>query len=489
VSSSVPTNVTWIVSGVDLHGFQAFKQEVPNPWIVWDILSPYDSGVSKERCDINSTQIIWVKIHYSYDSRVFDNSTGSLEISGEPATWSSQNGYWMINVSERTIGQSNYTTPSSFEDDQHQASIIWDMVNLTITARDVRTNVGSKTSLNVNGTYAFDSTVWNGTVTFNDTLTKNEVGKFFYSITSMSDPFYGLSIFVSNAVSAIFDRVILNASAMNSRINVGELAHVAAGGIYQYDSSIWNGDFTLNDTLEKNEVGRYEFTVTSFTDPNYDLTAFESNSVSIIWDRVNLTLSCAQERVSVGSVAPIVWTGKYQYDQSRFQGNITLNENIVKNSVGLAQYAVTSISDSLYNLTVFATNDINIIFDELDCRVDIDASAIGKVRLEINVTYQFDKKPVTGANVTVENLQAREIGYGTYIAEVPEWKLYATYHTKIVKEALAKDLDTTALATGNTVVISLAVVIVVLAILVSFVFLKSRKPKIEKITENQSQMP
>jgi hypothetical protein len=111
------------------------------------------------------------------------------------------------------------------------------------------------------------------------------------------------------------------------------------------------------------------------------------------------------------------------------------------------------------------------------------------VRLEINVTYQFDNEPVTGANVTVENLQARELGSGTYVAEVPDWKPYATYHIGIVKETLSKDLDTTALVTGNTVVITLAVVIIVLAILVSFVFIKGRKPKIEKTTENESQTP
>ncbi len=91
-------------------------------------------------------------------------------------------------VSERTIGQSNYTTPSAFEDylfgltlmtGQNQVSIIWDMVNLTITAENTRTSVGSVAVLEVNGTYSFDSTVWNGTVVFNDTLTKDECWQIF----------------------------------------------------------------------------------------------------------------------------------------------------------------------------------------------------------------------------------------------------------------------------------------------------------------------
>ncbi len=483
-TSSVIANISWLVTGVDVQGFYAFKQEAPSPWIVWDVLHAFDYGVSKERCDVNSTQTIWVKIRYAYDGSTFNNSTGSLAIGGQLAEWNEQSVYWAINVSEPIVGQNNYTVPSSFEDklfgltlmiDVKQASIIWDMVNLTITPRNQRIDVGSTARVEVKGTYVFDSSVWNGNVVFNDTLTKNEVGRFAYSATSISDPLYGLGTFETNSVSAIFDRVLLNLSASDTRINVRETAKVLVTGAYQFDNSVWNGDFALNDTLTKGEVGNHGFKVISIVDPNYNLTAFEGNSVSVVWDRVDLILSSPRERVSVGSTAPIIWTGKYEYDQTVFEGNITLNEDSAKNSVELVHYRAENISDSLYGLTTFTTNDISIVFDELNCSVKADTSTIGRVLVEVNVAYQFDGKPVTDANVTVGTVQAENVGYGRYVASLSEWKPYSAYHVRVEKETFEKNLDVSVVVTGNIAVMLLAAIIIVVAI----VFVKYRRLGIE----------
>ena len=114
-ASPVIVNISWLVTGVDVHGFYAFKQEAPSPWIVWDVLHAYDYGVSKERYrDVNSTQTIWVKIRYAYDGSTFNNSTGSLAIGGQLAEWNEQSVYWAINVSEPIVVQNNYTVPSEF---------------------------------------------------------------------------------------------------------------------------------------------------------------------------------------------------------------------------------------------------------------------------------------------------------------------------------------------------------------------------------------
>jgi M6 family metalloprotease-like protein len=473
-TSTVVANVSWLVTGVDVQGFHAYRQDAPSPWIVWDVLDAYDHGVSKERCDVNSTQTIWVKIRYAYDGSRFDNSTGSLWIGGQLAEWNEQSVYWKINVSEQTVGQSNYTIPSSFEENLFglklmigvdQASIIWDIVKLTITVKDERINSGATAKLNVNGTYAFDSSVWNGTASFNDTLTKTDVGRFSCSVSSMSDPLYGLTAFESNVVSIIFDRVLLNVTTLDVRINVGETAKIVVGGVYQYDSSVWNGDFVLNDTLAENTVAKRGFSVISISDRNYNLTTFESNSVSVIWDRVDLLLSSAKERISVGSTAPIVWNGKYEYDQAVFEGNVTLNDDVAKNSVGLVHYKVVNVSDLLYGLTNFTTNEISIIFDDLNCSVKADTSAIGRVLLEVNITYQFDGKPVTDANVTVGTVQAEDMGSGRYEASILEWKPYAGYQVSIEKETFEKNLDVSIAMTTNIAIMLLAAIIIAVAIL------------------------
>ncbi len=484
VTSPEVANVTWSVSGVDVQGFQVYVQDVPSPWIVWDCLQAYDFGVSQQRCDINSIQTIWVRTRYAYEGSAFDNSDGQLWIDGRRADWSPQNGYWTLNVTQDTVGQSNYTVPTAFQDDlfgltlmtgQRQLLIVWDTVNLTVTPRNPRINVGSSVSLEVNGTYAFDSTVWNGTVVFNDTLMKNEVGRFSYSIVSISDPLYGLRTFSSNVASAIFDRVVLNASASKGRINVGEEAKVVITGVYQYDGTIWNGDFTLNDSVVKNEVGRFGFTVTSLTDPNYNLTAFNSNSFSVVWDRVDLALSSSQERVKVGLKAPIMWTGQYEFDGTIFEGNVTLNEDLVKNTIGLVNYTAVDISDSLYNLTTFRTNEVSVVFDDLNCTVSTITSSIGKAKIEVDVRYVFDGKPVTGATVTVGDRPLDEVGNGNYVAEIPDWKPYATYHVSVEKLSLTKNLETTVLLTANTVFISLIAFIIVLIIIVLVIYRKTHR--------------
>jgi hypothetical protein len=326
----------------------------------------------------------------------------------------------------------------------------------------------------VNGTYAFDSAEWNGTANFNDTLSKNDVGRFSYSASSISDPAYGLGTFKSNTVSVIFDRVLLNATALNARINLGETAKIVVTGVHGYDNSVWNGDFALNDTLVKNTLGRRWFSVTSISDRDYNLTAFESDSVSVIWDRVDVMLSSAEDRISVGSTAPIVWNGKYEYDQALFEGNITLNDNVVKNSVGLVNYIVANISDLRYGLTNFTTNEVSIIFDDLNCSVKADTSAIGRVMLDVNVTYQFDGKPVTDANVTVGTMQAEDTGSGRYEAIMSEWKPYAGYRIIIEKESFEKNLGFSVAVTANITIMMLAAIII--AVVALFVMYRKLGP-------------
>ena len=479
-TSSVTANLSWIVTGVDIGGFHAFKQEALAPWIVWDALQTYDYGLSKERCDVNSSQMIWVKMQYAYDQSIFDSSTGSLWIGGRPAEWDVQNSYWVITVSEPDVGLSDYTVPSSFEDrlfgltsliDPRQASIIWDMINLVVVVKNQRIDVGSTAQIETMGSYAFDSTVWNGNAVLNDTFTKNDGGRFAYAVTSVSDPSYGLSIFESNVVSMVFDRVVLNVTVADTRINVRETGNVNVVGSYQFDETTWEGSFALNDTLTKAEVGSHGFTVTSITDPKYNLTVFSGNSVSIVWDRVSFVLSSSKDRVSVGTEAPIVWTGKYEYDQTVFDGNVTLNANVVQNSVEQANYRIEDISDALYGLSNFASNEVTVIFDLLNCHIEADRSLIGRVLVEVDVAYQFDGNAVTDANVTVGGVKAKEIGNGRYEATVSEWKPYGACSVRVEKESFVKNVDVAFVLTGNIAVMLLAAVIIAIAV----VFVRFRK--------------
>jgi M6 family metalloprotease-like protein len=479
-TSSAIGNLSWLVTGVDVDGVWSFLQEVPNPYIVWDMLEVYDSGVSRERCDVGSTQTVWVKVRYAYDGRVFDNLTGVLWIGGKVAEWNVEVGCWSVSDSRDSVGEGDYVVPSNLEDrlyglrflfGRRNMSIIWDSVSFTVSVRDHRVDVGSTVRVEVDGTYEYDSTVWDGTVKFNDTLMKNEVGMFFFAVASIKDPRFGLTVFTSNVNFVIFDRVLVHLSVPVGRISVGQEAALAVSGVYGYDGSVWDGAFTLNDTLAKGEVGEFGFTVISISDPKYDLTVFESNSVSAVWDRVNITLSAADERVSVGSKALINWGGVYEYDGEGFHGNAALNDDVVKNSVGLVHYRVENVSDPLHNLTAFTSNVVDVIFDQVVCEIKVDALMPGRVRLEISAAYQFDGSPVNDANVTVGDMQAEIMGYGKYLVTLSEWRPYAIYHVTVERRTFAKELDVSSIPVGNVSITVLAAIIV----LVFAVFFKRNR--------------
>lgn len=480
VISPTVVKMSWLVTGVDVDGFMLYRQQVPDPYVIWDVLEVYDSGVSKGRCDVGSDQTIWARLRYAFDGRAFDNTTGALWIGGKIAIWNGGNVYWCINDSRNEVSQSNYTIPTDFEDNlygltavsgQAETSIIWDVVAVTLAAKSQRVNVGSTANMEVNGTYEYDSTPWEGTVTFNDTLVKSEVGRFSYVLTSIIDSKYGLSTFRSNIASVIFDRVLLDLSFPDDRINVGAIADVAISGVYEHDHSTWEGVFILNDTLAKNEVGNFSFVVVSISDSVYNLTVFESNSASEVWDRVNIVSFTLQERISVGAVAPINWTAIYEYDTAAFTGSIALDHDIISGSVGLVAYGVKSISDPLYGLTTFTNNTVNVIFDEIICQTKMDTLMPGRVRLQFSLAYRFDGSPVTDANVTIGHTQALDMGHGEYEIELSEWKPYASYDVRIEREASTKNVPVSFIVIGNLAIVATVPIVIAVSVLL----LKRRK--------------
>lgn len=479
-------NFSYQITGADVNGFTSFIQQVPNPYIIWDTLEVYDYGVSRPRCDVNSTQRVWVRLQYAYDKSIFDNSTGTLKIGGKSADWDEGEGYWHVIDSRHDVGQNNYTAPTSFEDELYRLtsassiakiSIIWDRVALALSPKDQRINVGSTVEFQVNGTYEYDSATWNGTGALNDTLTRSQVGMFAYAVTSMTDPSYGLTVFESNIAYVIFDRVRLNLAGVNDRVSVGARAEISVTGQYEYDNSPWNGTVAFNDTVTKTSVGNYGLTVTMITDAQHNITAFEANSLSLIWDQVNITLSTSHMRISFKSKAVINWTGLYEYDGKPFAGNITLNDDLIKNTVGSVTYHVENVSDPLYGLAAFASNAIQIIFDDITCKTKLETATPGKTTLEINLTYQFDGAPVTDARITIGNIQTENTGNGRYTATVSEWAPYAIYHVDIENDTFLKGFDVSSVAVGNASIIGVAAVVLIVS---AFLFAKQRKKRKQK---------
>ncbi len=164
----------------------------------------------------------------------------------------------------------------------------------------------------------------------------------------------------------------------NDRVDVGSVQTVGFHAILANNGSNVNGGHIFINGTEyiANGTGWVTFTDLSsavqkktwlVTDVNYHgITTYMQTVVnpSIIWDRVNITLSIADTKIGVGSNATINWTGVYEYDMSTFRGSITLNSTqTLHNSVGKRGYTVLFIEDPTYGLTSQMSNDIYSIWD------------------------------------------------------------------------------------------------------------------------------
>jgi len=99
-----------------------------------------------------------------------------------------------------------------------------------------------------------------------------------------------LTVFEQTApdVYVIFDKLSVTLSTPDDRINVGDTAVINADVVRLYDGSASGASITLNDTLTKDVVGKYTYTTTSVSGDEYGITAFESNSIYVIFDRIKV---------------------------------------------------------------------------------------------------------------------------------------------------------------------------------------------------------
>ena len=288
-----------------------------------------------------------------------------------------ETGWVYFNESLSSVGRKSWRVVgvdcngvTAFEQTASSPSIIWDRVNLRLSVERSRVDVGSKAPIRVEGVYEYDGAPFQGSVVFNDSLIKSEVGRYGYRVVGISDPLYGLSVFNSNDVSVIFDRVNIKLSVDDSRIDVGESLPYSWVGEYEYDGSRFEGSITLNDTVIKDDVGRYVFTVASISDERYGLTAFSANAIDCIWDRIVIVNGgVSKETTSIGKMETVWFKALYEYDKETFTGEdgvLYVNGEpmiwsshdeiwkytAVREKPGSIRFEVTGVEDRRYGLTV-----------------------------------------------------------------------------------------------------------------------------------------
>jgi len=279
-------------------------------------------NISDNRCDVNSSQIISIHASFAHDN---SNAEAILLTINGTEYLTDDSGWISFVVTGKDIGKTIWEIESVSNCDDYKIliespKIIWDRVQIVLPETQ-RIDIGQHL-IKWNGRYLYNDEVFQGSLILNDTLAKTRIGKYGYRIMGISDPKYGLTSFSANDFQIIFDRVSLQLSISDERIDVGAEPEIMVFGVYEYDSQPFLGHVSLNHPSSVDEVGEFTYSVQSVTDPLYGLTAFTSNDVTCIWDRVKIVDGGVSSETAKPGEAVTVWfKAEYEYDSEVFDGS------------------------------------------------------------------------------------------------------------------------------------------------------------------------
>jgi len=287
----------------DSYGITAISSN-DETYCIWDRVLVYYFQVNDTRTDINSYVNVTVKAELEYDHHALGTGD-SLSFNSTTLIW---NGVSFTNntLTKAIVGNWTLTIDNAYENTYGITAyainitspwIVFDRVNITsFSVTDNRINIGATPSFSVSGEYEYDGTAWSGTYMLNDTASKSNVGRYNYSIASITDSNYGLTVFQQSApdVYVIFDRINVIISADGTYVVLNTQVNFTVTAIYEYDLNpvtSWTvniyrnsthfatGNFT--DTQASPSI--YEYTVENITESTFGLTVFQSNMVTVEW--------------------------------------------------------------------------------------------------------------------------------------------------------------------------------------------------------------
>jgi len=410
-----------------------------------------------QRVDVGTEDAVIVNAFYEYDGYAF---MGHVHLDRDPAH----------------CGVGNYSFTTSWIDDpqygittftSNNVSVVFDKVLINLTAPKGHADIGRPFDIVWTAKYAYDNEPFQGTVTLNDTETKASAPcRRGYTVASIDDPKYGLQYFSSNSVSVVFDTVLVKLTVASERVDVSSTAALTYRAVYAYDYSPFDGHIVLNDTLmTQSVVGKRTYRVEAVEDRRWGLTSFQSNEVSIIFDRVEVLLSSPLSRVEAGTSAPIAVKAFYAYDSAPMQGSVYLSYPTKLDSLGSRLYKAERIIDDVYGLTKFTTNSLEVVFDTIVLEPSLKTTAPSITRAEVKMSFASDGQPVENATVFLNNLPAEHAGGGVYRAEFKDWGL-RTRLTIVARtpgfSALTSHHES--IHAGNTTLLAAAVTFIILSL-------------------------
>jgi len=182
--------------------------------------------------------------------------------------------------------------------------------------------------------------------------------------------------------------------------------------------------------VTSSDVARYSWAVSSIDVNGVNNYLVQVEDPSIIWDRVNVTLA-KNNRVEVGKEAHVAYQVIYEYDGESFFGTIILNDTLTKNVIGKYGYKVASIIDPRYDLKTFTTNEVFLIFDKINEKIDFETLFPGNIRVTVKLWYEYDDVSVEDATVKINGLEAKHLKNGIYEVVLNSWMPYLNINVDV----------------------------------------------------------
>jgi len=295
--------------------------------------------------------------------------------------------------------------------------VIFDEVTVKIRADDSRLNVGEEVDITLHARYGYNNEPFKGDITLNrDDFSSNVVASKFYFVEDIEDPIYGLTSFSSDELEVIWDRIELEIEAEDERISLGEDAVIRWTGTYGWDGSVFYGEVEFSpDVLALDSVGDIEYEVAGVIDPIYGITAFKSNTVEVVWDRVEVSIEFPHGRTEVGTEPDVVFESFYEYDGRAFSGTVHLNDTLVKDDLGRHGFTASSVEDPRFGITDFVSNEASCVWDRIEVERSISSIIPGTVQVSLKLASASAGRPVENANVVVNGKSCVETEAGTYV--------------------------------------------------------------------------
>ncbi|MEN3024655.1 MAG: PKD domain-containing protein [Candidatus Methanosuratincola petrocarbonis] len=252
----------WHVRAIDLAGNKG--EWSPSSNFIADSFLVNESGSSSRRADLGSEQVVWFRVFYQYDGMPFTPSNGSVFINGSPASWNGDLDRWELPITRTLVGESvmyvstvqdNHNPVTKINRTAPPPSIVFDQIIIDRIEPDgLRIQVGRQVNFSVFGHYAYDSDEWAGGFVLNESSVKGSLGRYYYSVESVTDDLYNLTGFVQicNPASVVFDQILSSVDHSTSR--PGECA-VSVRLSYASDGSPVTGASVSINGKQAEELG------------------------------------------------------------------------------------------------------------------------------------------------------------------------------------------------------------------------------------------